>query len=61
MINILIISHNQKGWTYETLFNELLNQQALMPVFTYDGNSCMDNFEDNYDGAVILSLDGIEV
>ena len=22
MINILVISHNQKGWTYETLFNE---------------------------------------
>ena len=34
----------------ETLFNELQNQQALMPVFTYDGNSCMDDFEDHYDG-----------
>ena len=21
-MNILVVSHNQKGWTYETLFNE---------------------------------------
>lgn len=21
-MNILVISHNQKGWTYETLYNE---------------------------------------
>ncbi|SVC23507.1 uncharacterized protein METZ01_LOCUS276361, partial [marine metagenome] len=34
----------------EALFNELQYQQALMPVFTYDGNSCMDDFEDHYDG-----------
>ncbi len=34
----------------EALFSELQNQQALMPVFTYDGNSCMDEFEDHYNG-----------
>ena len=32
------------------IFNKLLNQQALMPIFTYDGNSCMDNFMDYYNG-----------
>jgi hypothetical protein len=34
----------------ELLFYELQNRQALMPVFSYDGNACMDNFMDNYDG-----------
>ena len=26
-MNILVISHNQKGWTYETLYNE--HQQLI--------------------------------
>ena len=34
----------------ELLFYELQNRQALMPVFSYDGNACMDNFMDNYYG-----------
>ena len=31
----------------EALFYELQYQQALMPVFSYDGYSCMDQLEDN--------------
>ena len=32
------------------IFNALQESDALMPVFTYDGNYCMDNFEDHYYG-----------
>ena len=34
-MNILVVSHNQKGWTYETLFNEhkLLKKQGKLRYF----------------------------
>ena len=34
-MNILVVSHNQKGWTYETLFNEhkLLKKQGNLRYF----------------------------
>jgi hypothetical protein len=32
------------------IFNSLQDNHALMPVFSYDGNSCMDDFEDHYNG-----------
>ena len=34
----------------QALKNRLSNSGALMPIFTSDGNSCMDSFEDNYNG-----------
>tara|TARA_Y100001960_G_scaffold95207_1_gene102512 strand:- start:125 stop:1117 length:993 start_codon:yes stop_codon:yes gene_type:complete len=34
----------------QALKNRLANSGALMPIFTSDGNSCMDSFEDNYNG-----------
>ena len=34
----------------DALFYELQGRQALMPVFMYDGNACMNNFMNNYDG-----------
>lgn len=40
----------------EMLFFELHSQQALMPVFTFDGNSCMENFEDNYEGEGVSAV-----
>ena len=32
------------------LYSKLAEENALMPIFTYDGNSCMDDFEDHYNG-----------
>ncbi|MDP6684657.1 MAG: hypothetical protein QGH24_01790 [Candidatus Marinimicrobia bacterium] len=40
----------------EMLFFALHSQQALMPVFTFDGNSCMENFEDNYEGEGVSAV-----
>ncbi len=34
----------------QNIFDSLQDHDALMPVFTYDGNSCMDDFEDHYNG-----------
>ena len=32
------------------LFSALQSNQALMPVFSYDGNACMNSFENYYNG-----------
>ena len=32
------------------IFNALQSAEALMPIFTYDGNACMNNFADHYNG-----------
>ena len=32
------------------ILNSLQSYQALMPVFSYDGSPCMDDFEDHYNG-----------
>ena len=46
-----LLDNNEDGVVDdEMLFNELQSQQALMPVFTFDGNTCMESFEDNYMG-----------
>ena len=46
-----LLDNNEDGVVDdEILFSELQNSQALMPIFTSDGNSCMENFMDNYDG-----------
>ena len=34
----------------QLLFQRLQDRNALMPIFTYDGSPCMDDFEDNYNG-----------
>ena len=42
-----LLDNNEDGVVDdETLFNKLQLEQALMPVFTNDGNSCMENFEE---------------
>ena len=46
-----LLDNNEDGIVDDPeLFNTLQSEGALMPIFTYDGNSCMDNFEDNYNG-----------
>jgi hypothetical protein len=46
-----LLDNNEDGIVDDpSLFSALQNRQALMPVFTFDGNSCMENFEDNYEG-----------
>ncbi len=49
-MNILVISHNQKGWTYETLYNE--HQQLIKrgkfkyffwgPGYDFDTNDVLE-------------------
>ena len=34
----------------ENLYIQLQSKRALIPIFTFDGSSCMDNFTDFYDG-----------
>jgi len=52
-----LLDNNEDGVVDdETLFNKLQLEQALMPVFTNDGNSCMENFEDNYDGEGVSAV-----
>jgi len=46
-----LLDNNEDGVVDdENIFNSLQEHNALMPVFTSDGNSCMDDFEDNYNG-----------
>ena len=44
-----LLDNNEDGIVDdENIFSQLQYQEALMPIFTYDGNSCMDNFMDYY-------------
>ncbi len=46
-----LLDNNEDGVVDDMILSyELQNSQALIPVFTFDGNSCMENFEDNYEG-----------
>ena len=46
-----LLDNNEDGIVDdENIFNSLQSHNALMPVFTSDGNSCMDDFEDHYNG-----------
>ena len=46
-----LLDNNEDGIVDdEEIFYELQYNQALIPIFTYDGNDCMDDFEDNYNG-----------
>ena len=46
-----LLDNNEDGIVDDPLlFQRLQNRNALMPIFTYDGSPCMDNFEDNYNG-----------
>ena len=46
-----LLDNNEDGIVDDqTLKEELANSGALMPIFTSDGNSCMDSFEDYYNG-----------
>ena len=46
-----LLDNNEDGVVDdENIFSQLQYQEALMPIFTYDGNSCMDNFMDYYNG-----------
>ena len=38
------------------LGNRLSNRGALMPIFTSDGNSCMNSFENNYNGSGVSAV-----
>ena len=46
-----LLDNNEDGVVDDpVLFNMLQSKGALMPIFTYDGSLCMDNFEDYYNG-----------
>ena len=46
-----LLDNNEDGEVDDpAIYSALLSQGALMPVFNYDGNSCMNQFEDNYNG-----------
>tara|TARA_B100001250_G_scaffold61474_1_gene48036 strand:- start:444 stop:1454 length:1011 start_codon:yes stop_codon:yes gene_type:complete len=46
-----LLDNNEDGVVDDqALFERLQQSQALMPIFNSDGNPCMDNFEDNYNG-----------
>ena len=46
-----LIDNNEDGIVDdELLFNELQLNEAIMPVFSYDGSPCMNQFENNYNG-----------
>ena len=38
------------------IFQRLQNQDALMPIFTSEWSSCLDNFEENYNGSGISAV-----
>ena len=53
-----LLDNNEDGIVDDqALFNELQDNEALMPVFTYDGNACMNSFENNYHGLFSAHLD----
>ena len=46
-----LLDNDEDGEVDDLALKNKLNQEnALMPVFTYDGNACMDQFMDNYNG-----------
>jgi hypothetical protein len=46
-----LLDNNEDGVVDDqNIFNALQSHNALMPVFTSDGNSCMDDFMDHYNG-----------
>jgi len=46
-----LLDNNEDGVVDdENIFSQLQYREAIMPIFTYDGNSCMDNFMDYYNG-----------
>ena len=52
-----LLDNNEDGVVDdELLFNELQSNQALIPVFTSDGNNCMDNFENYYQGEGVSAV-----
>ena len=40
----------------QNIFNALQTSQALMPVFTSDGNACMNQFENYYNGEGVSAV-----
>ncbi len=46
-----LLDNNEDGVVDDLILkNRLSNREALMPIFTSDGNSCMNSFENNYNG-----------
>tara|TARA_Y100001970_G_scaffold236144_1_gene295646 strand:- start:7113 stop:8111 length:999 start_codon:yes stop_codon:yes gene_type:complete len=46
-----LLDNNEDGVVDDSILkNRLSNRGALMPIFTSDGNSCMNSFENNYNG-----------
>jgi len=46
-----LLDNNEDGAVDDSdLFNQLQSNEALMPVFSYDGSPCMNSFENNYNG-----------
>ena len=46
-----LIDNNEDGIVDdELLLTELQSNEAIMPVFSYDGSACMNQFENNYNG-----------
>ena len=46
-----LLDNNEDGIVDDpALFQRLQQQNALMPIFSYEGSSCMDDFEDHYNG-----------
>lgn len=52
-----LLDNNEDGIVDDpAIFIALQSADALMPVFTYDGDECMDNFENNYDGEGVSAV-----
>ena len=46
-----LLDNNEDGIVDDpALFQRLQQQEALMPIFSYEGSPCMDDFEDHYNG-----------
>ena len=46
-----LLDNNEDGFVDDSLIKaQLLNEQALIPIFFQDGNSAMNTFENNYNG-----------
>ena len=47
-----LLDNNEDGVVDDPILQDRLsNREALMPIFTSDGNSCMNSFENNYNGS----------
>ena len=52
-----LLDNNEDGVVDDqNIFDSLQDHDALMPIFTYDGNSCMDDFEDHYNGDGVSAI-----